>query len=55
MQVSYNIHSPEKVAFMGEIKINMTEFNVDPPTALLGTIKTGEEITIKFQVFFVQS
>ena len=40
-QVNYPIHAPEKAAFTSEIKINMTGFNVDPPTALPGAIKTG--------------
>lgn len=54
IKVSYVIHTPEKVEFLGEIKFNMTEFNVVPPTALLGSIKTGDEVAIKFKVFFVQ-
>ena len=38
----------------GEKLINMTNFNVDPPTAMMGTIKTGEEITIKFKTTFTK-
>lgn len=34
----------------GENKIKMTDFNIDPPTALLGTITTGDDITIKFDI-----
>jgi len=26
----------------------MTHYGVEPPTALMGTIKTGEEVTINF-------
>ncbi|SDZ86715.1 YceI family protein [Bizionia paragorgiae] len=36
----------------GEKKINMTDFNIDPPTALLGTITTGDAITITFKTKF---
>jgi len=39
-----------QVNFNGEIDFKMTDFEVDPPTALMGTIKTGDEITIKFNV-----
>jgi len=34
----------------GSHTIKMEDFNITPPTALLGSIKTGEEVTIKFQI-----
>ena len=34
----------------GNKKINMPEYKVDPPTAMLGTIKTGEDVTINFNL-----
>lgn len=34
----------------GEKTFKMTDYNVDPPKALLGTITTGDEITIKFNI-----
>ena len=34
----------------GEKTFKMTEYKIDPPRALLGTITTGDEITIKFNV-----
>ena len=34
----------------GSKKLKMTDFKVDPPTALLGTLKTGDDITINFEV-----
>ncbi|WP_067147755.1 YceI family protein [Pseudotamlana agarivorans] len=36
----------------GEKKIKMTQFNVDPPTAMLGAITTGDDLTIKFKTTF---
>jgi len=36
------------VKLVGEKTIKMTDYNVSPPTALLGTIKTGDAVTIKF-------
>lgn len=41
-----------KVKLTGEKKIKMTEFNIEPPTALFGTITTGDEITIEFSTIF---
>jgi hypothetical protein len=28
----------------------MTDFGIDPPTALLGTLKTRDEVTVYFDV-----
>ena len=33
----------------GAKKMKMTEYNVTPPTVMLGTIKTGNDITINYQ------
>lgn len=35
-----------KITFTGTTKFKMTSFGVKPPTALLGTVKTGDEVTI---------
>lgn len=36
--------------FSGSKAMKMTDFGVDPPTALLGTLKTGDDITVAFDV-----
>ncbi|MCB0628969.1 MAG: YceI family protein [Saprospiraceae bacterium] len=36
--------------FTGKKALKMTDFGVDPPTALLGTLKTGDDITINFDL-----
>ena len=36
------------IAFSGDITFKMSVFEIDPPTAVFGTIKTGDEVTIKF-------
>lgn len=41
-----------KWQFTGEAPLNMTDFNIDPPTAMLGAMRTYEEITINFDVTF---
>ncbi len=43
-----------KVTLKGEKPFKMTDFGIDPPKALLGTITTGDEITIKFNTIFNQ-
>jgi hypothetical protein len=30
----------------------MTEFNMEPPKAMMGTIKAGDEVTINFNIIF---
>lgn len=36
--------------FTGKHALLMTDFGIDPPTALLGTLKTGDEVTVHFDV-----
>jgi hypothetical protein len=38
------------IEFSGSKTIRMTFFNVDPPTAMWGVIKAGDEITIAFNL-----
>lgn len=44
--------SGNKTTLSGKVALNMTHYKVDPPKALMGTIKTGEEVTIDFQVIY---
>lgn len=44
--------SGKKVSLTGKTKINMTQYKIVPPTALLGTIKTGAEVTVDFKVTY---
>ena len=38
--------------FSGNIVVKMTDFGIKPVKALMGTIKTGDEVTIAFNVLF---
>ena len=40
------------VQFVGSHSIKFTQFDVDPPTALLGSVKTGDDLQIAFDVNF---
>lgn len=42
------------IKISGEKTLNMTDYKVDPPTAMFGTITTGEEVTIKFTTNFTK-
>jgi hypothetical protein len=41
-----------KLTFSGKQKIDMTHYGVEPPKALLGTIKTGKNVTVDFKVAY---
>ena len=51
LEFTLNIEG-NKITLIGEKKIKMTDFKIDPPKALLGTITTGNDITIKFSTIF---
>lgn len=38
------------IQFSGSKALKMTDFGIDPPTAMLGTLKTGDDITIDFSL-----
>lgn len=42
----------KKVIFSGKQKIDMTLYGVEPPTALMGTIKTGKDVVVDFKVTY---
>lgn len=42
----------KKAVFSGKTKIDMTVYGVKPPTALMGTIKTGKDVTVDFKVTY---
>lgn len=41
--------------FTGEYEMNMEDYNVDPPSAMFGTIKSGEMVTITFELYVAKS
>ena len=51
MVVAYQVEAG-KLTIQGELPILMRDYNIEPPTAMMGTIKTGEEVIIAFQADF---
>jgi len=54
-RIDMNIKATSKgrdVEFEGSQIIRMTDYGINPPRALLGTLKTGNEITIHFKANF---
>ena len=52
--VATGLYNPADKSFTvtGIKKMKMTDYNVKPPTALLGTIRTGNDITISYNLKF---
>jgi len=52
--VSGKMLSSEKMSFSGAYKLNMLEYNMEPPSAMFGQIVTGEDVEIKFELVVQQ-
>lgn len=52
MYVQGRVDGNGNLIFTGSKKLKMTDFKINPPTALLGTLTTGNEVEIDFQVTF---
>jgi hypothetical protein len=44
------VNADKSISVMGSKKISMKEFNMAPPTFMMGTIKTGNDVTLKFDL-----
>ncbi|MCH4824462.1 YceI family protein [Gramella lutea] len=53
INLDFNLKSgSDQIVLTGEYKLNMTNYGVEAPTAMFGTIKTGEDVVIKFESHF---
>ncbi len=44
----------QEMHLSGEAPMKMTDFDIAPPTAIFGTLKTGDEVVIKFDIFLTK-
>jgi hypothetical protein len=44
------VNADKTISVKGSKKISMKEFNMEPPTFMLGTIKTGNDVTVQFNL-----
>lgn len=54
LYVQGKVNGDGSVSFNGSKKLKMTDFKIKPPTALLGTLTTGDEVEIVFQITLKQ-
>jgi polyisoprenoid-binding protein YceI len=52
MKAKVNMVGKSKLIFEGSQPIAMSDYGISAPTALFGTLKTGNDITINFKVSF---
>lgn len=50
--VTFDAISQDNMTWTGTVPMTMTDFGIDPPTALLGALKTGDEIQVEFNLVF---
>lgn len=44
------LNADKTISVKGNKKISMKDFKIDPPTFMMGTIKTGNDINLKFEL-----
>lgn len=42
------VKSNNMLEVKGDYRIDMTQYGVDPPTAMFGTLKTGKDVLVSF-------
>jgi polyisoprenoid-binding protein YceI len=52
MTVTGKTTGENAIEFSGSKSFKMSEFKIDPPVFMMGTLKTGDEVTIKFSVTY---
>jgi polyisoprenoid-binding protein YceI len=55
VSANFDVENPQKFWVSGSVPIKMSDFGIDPPTAVMGTIKTGDEVVVKFNLEFQKS
>jgi hypothetical protein len=52
MDVHCTVNSDKTITCTGSGKMNMTDYNVAPPTFMSGAMKTGDAITLAFTMVY---
>lgn len=55
MMVGWSLEGPDTVVFSGVYTVSMPEYKMKPPTAVFGTIKTGEDVRVEFRTAFTRN
>lgn len=52
LNVDLEIVSDSQILVKGEAPVKMSDFGIDPPTAMMGTLKTGDLVNVKYNLVF---
>ena len=55
MTLTYKLLANGDLMVSGARKLNMTDFKMEPPTAMMGAIVVGDEVTVSFELVLSQS
>lgn len=50
MQVNATMNADGSINFRGEQPLLMTSFNIDPPTAVMGTVRARDELSVIYNI-----
>jgi polyisoprenoid-binding protein YceI len=53
--VDLDVENKQKFLVSGSVPIRMSDFGIEPPTAMMGAMKTGDEVVVKFNLEFQKS
>lgn len=54
VEVTYSVNG-NSVTIIGSKDIKFSDFKIDPPKAVFGTIKTGNELQLSFNIVFIKA
>ncbi|MDA3819878.1 MAG: YceI family protein [Candidatus Delongbacteria bacterium] len=52
--VDFTVSSDRQFTVSGKVRLKMSDFGIDPPTAFFGTLKTGDEVEVKYNLEFTK-
>lgn len=54
LQATAHTNADKTITVKGSKKLSMQQFSIDPPTFMMGAVKTGNDVTISFNITFNQ-
>ncbi|HDR52645.1 MAG TPA: YceI family protein [Mariniphaga anaerophila] len=55
LTVDFDVQNTQRFQVTGNVPLKMSDFGVEPPTALMGTVKTDDELVVSFDLEFQKS
>jgi polyisoprenoid-binding protein YceI len=55
LAVNFDVQNNQRFLVSGNVPLKMSDFGVEPPTAIMGTVKTDDELVVSFSLEFQKS